>query len=357
MTVALLAFLAGVLLGVGGTGANALLVPVLNLVSGLKVGKIITAGIVSSALLKPATAALYTARKKLNFAVAGYLLLGSLPAALLATWVFVKIAETKVSRHHWDYVFSLLLSICSAALLLSIYKGFALRSRRSGGDFPLPPGSGIRSFAAPRKREAASSAALFFLRRAILFRDSDNGKRNGAEGKYFAVSAAKKGAVFVLGVVSGFLFGLTSIGSGSLTVSFLSLIFPEMDTRELVAIDLLQAAPLSVFAAAGQILFAALDMRLFLVLTLMGFPGMICGWLLSRRLPNLLLKGVIAAVIWLVAADYAYKSGGSVMLVLPATVLGIFAVLLCRRQVSFRREKNSLLSFSAFENENLQRGL
>ncbi|MCL5047291.1 MAG: sulfite exporter TauE/SafE family protein [Firmicutes bacterium] len=347
MTVALLAFLAGVLLGMGGTGANALLVPLLNLFSGLKLSKIITAGILSSAFLKPATAALHTRGKKLNSGIIRFLLLGSLPAALLGTWVFSKIINEKAFHAYWNYAFAVLLSVCAAALMASIYKTSVYQNRRLYTEYR----DASRVAGKNPTRGHPSSQTFGQTRRWLPLSSVYRGVR-GAEVQenadgFSGVSAYKKVAVLILGIASGFLFGLTSIGSGSLTVSFLSLIFPEMSSQDLVAIDLLQAAPLAIFAAAGQLWFASFDMELFLLLTLMGIPGMICGWMLSRKMSNRILKVAIAITIWMVSVEYAYKSGGPALLLLPATVLFIFATLFRRQQISTRRKEEKILLFSA----------
>ena len=58
----------------------------------------------------------------------------------------------------------------------------------------------------------------------------------------------------IVGIVGGLIVGLTSVGSGSLMIVALMLLYPNLTTAELVGTDLVQAIPLVGAAALGHLL-------------------------------------------------------------------------------------------------------
>ena len=64
----------------------------------------------------------------------------------------------------------------------------------------------------------------------------------------------------MIGVAGGFIVGMTSVGSGSLMIVMLMLLYPTLSAREMVGTDLVQAIPLVGAAAVGHILFGHLQL-------------------------------------------------------------------------------------------------
>jgi hypothetical protein len=62
-------------------------------------------------------------------------------------------------------------------------------------------------------------------------------------------------ATLAIGVFGGTVVGLTSVGSGSLMIVFLMLVYPRLSTRALVGTDLVQAVPLVGSAAIAHLFF------------------------------------------------------------------------------------------------------
>src|SRR5919206_4881692 len=90
---------------------------------------------------------------------------------------------------------------------------------------------------------------------------------------------------------------MTSVGSGSLMIVLLMLLYPTLSMRELVGTDLVQAVPLVGSAALGQLIFG--DFRLGLTTSLLigAIPAVYVGAKLSSRAPSWFVRRALAVVL------------------------------------------------------------
>jgi uncharacterized membrane protein YfcA len=103
------------------------------------------------------------------------------------------------------------------------------------------------------------------------------------------------------GAVLGLLVTLTSIGAGSLGVVMLLFLYPlRLTPAKLVATDLAHAIPLAVVAGAGHLILGNVDFSLLGQLLLGSIPGVWVGAHFGGKLPDLVLRLVIAVVLGLV---------------------------------------------------------
>jgi uncharacterized membrane protein YfcA len=91
--------------------------------------------------------------------------------------------------------------------------------------------------------------------------------------------------------------GLTSVGSGSLIIIALMMLYPRLTASQLVGTDLVQAVPLVASAAMGHILFGDFQLQLTTGLLLGCIPGVWVGAHLSARLPGGLVRRALAFVL------------------------------------------------------------
>ena len=77
----------------------------------------------------------------------------------------------------------------------------------------------------------------------------------------------------LVGALGGLLVGVTSVGSGSLIMITLLMLYPALPAVQLVGTDLMQAVPLVLSAAVCNILVNGLDWRIAVPLTLARFPA------------------------------------------------------------------------------------
>ncbi len=342
--VVLTALLAGMLLGLGGNGAGAVTVPFLTFFSGVKLLKAITANMTASVLLRSAAASLYLRNKSFaNYKVVAYILAGAIPSVLLGSWVFAQTVKSLLPPKYLNITLGILLSVCSAALLASALQ------KRSGRQGKKLAYAQVQS--RNLKQNGINSPARQYrgLRKGVYFDNSisvndlafnENKKytkpfrgRGSDSAIPILLSPIMKGSLFILGVISGLLFGITSIGSGSLIISFLSLCFPEMSMQELVTIDLLQAIPVTFLGAMAEFIFIRPDLKLSAILVIVGIPGVFGGWLISRKLDTFKLKYLIAALTGVFGVVYLNKVGSSVLIFATMTLYLLFALF------SFQKKK------------------
>jgi uncharacterized membrane protein YfcA len=140
----------------------------------------------------------------------------------------------------------------------------------------------------------------------------------------------------VVGVLGGLVVGLTSVGSGSLIIIALMVLYPTLTANELVGTDLVQAVPLVASAALGHILFGDFKMEITTSLLLGSIPGVWIGAHLSARAPGGLVRRALAFVLLASSLKLFNISNGTTGLVL-AVVLVFAPVLwmLVRRHYGF----------------------
>jgi uncharacterized membrane protein YfcA len=101
----------------------------------------------------------------------------------------------------------------------------------------------------------------------------------------------------LVGMVGGLIVGMTSVGSGSLMIVLLMLLYPRLATRTMVGTDLVQAIPLVGAAALGHLLYG--DFRLGVTASLLigSVPGVYVGARVSSRAPDRLIRPVLVVVL------------------------------------------------------------
>ena len=98
-----------------------------------------------------------------------------------------------------------------------------------------------------------------------------------------------------IGVLGGFVVGMTSVGSGSLLIVMLMLLYPRLSGSRLVGTDLAQAIPLVGAAALGHVVFGDVHFGLTASLLVGSIPGVYLGARFSSRAPDRLIRPVLVA--------------------------------------------------------------
>jgi uncharacterized membrane protein YfcA len=100
-----------------------------------------------------------------------------------------------------------------------------------------------------------------------------------------------------IGALGGLVVGMTSVGSGSLIIVLLLLLYPSLKASELVGTDLVQAIPLVASAALGHLLFGEFRLGLTASLLLGSIPGVYVGARVSARAPAGLVRRALVLVL------------------------------------------------------------
>jgi uncharacterized membrane protein YfcA len=134
------------------------------------------------------------------------------------------------------------------------------------------------------------------------------------------LSRAGRAATVVLGLVVGFLVGLTSVGSGTLFVAVLVAFYP-LALHRIVGTDVLHAALLTTVAGLAHLSAGNVEGGLMLNLLLGSIPGVWIGATLSTRASLKVLRPILAVVLLISGSKMLDAQSGTTTLV----ALGLFA--------------------------------
>jgi uncharacterized membrane protein YfcA len=103
----------------------------------------------------------------------------------------------------------------------------------------------------------------------------------------------------LVGALGGLLVGITSVGSGSLIMVALLLLYPTLSAVRLVGTDLVQAVPLVLAAAIGHVLNEGVVWAVLIPLVLGGTPGTFLGARLAGWVSQSVIRRGIVIVLLL----------------------------------------------------------
>jgi adenylyl-sulfate kinase len=253
----------------------------------------ISSDLVASFVMKPAGAFVHLRAKTVNVELVKFLCLGSVPAAFIGAWV----VSVQPRGEDLD---TLLKTLLGLALLLAA-AGLVLRALFQMWQNALPLGEGRAQPSRPQ----------------VVLRPIPT---------------------IVLGAVAGFIVGITSVGSGSIIIVALLLIYPGLKASALVGTDLTQAIPLVGAAALGHLLFGEFDASITASLLLGAIPGAFIGAHISSRAPGGVIRRALAVLLLASGLRLLGLSTDLVLLVaIGALVGGSIAWVAIRRTVKWSR--------------------
>jgi uncharacterized membrane protein YfcA len=103
----------------------------------------------------------------------------------------------------------------------------------------------------------------------------------------------------LVGALGGLLVGITSVGSGSLIMVALLLLYPTLSAVRLVGTDLVQAVPLVLAAAIGHVLNEGVAWEVLIPLVIGGTPGTFLGARLAGWVSQSVIRRGIVMVLFL----------------------------------------------------------
>ncbi len=149
-----------------------------------------------------------------------------------------------------------------------------------------------------------------------------------------------------VGAVGGALVGLTSVGSGSVIMVTLLLLYPGLQAVRLVGTDLVQAVPLVMAAAVSHVIVSGVDWGVLLPLIIGATPGIFIGSKIANRMPQKIIRRGIVFLLFITGLNLL---GVNPVVALAAgvagLVLGTFAwEALRRRYRSAARARDAKMS-------------
>ena len=244
--------LVGVVVGLTGMGGGALMTPMLMFFFHVNPLAAVSSDLVTTAVMKPFGGAVHARHGALNRRMVLWLAMGSIPSAFAG--VLILRALGGGSRLDDVVSFALGIALLVAAVLLVVKAWIALRERAHG--------------AIVQSEVGVNDVEI----RPIL--------------------------TVLVGVLGGLVVGMTSVGSGSLIIVLLLLVYPTLQSSRLVGTDLVQAVPLVAAAALGHLLFGDFQLGISLSLIVGSVPGVILGAYASSRAPGGVIRRVLVIVLF-----------------------------------------------------------
>ena len=245
--------LAGVMVGLTGMGGAALVTPMLVLFFNVPAAAAVSSDVVASAVMKPVGAFVHIRHSTVHWGIVGWLSAGSIPGVLIGTLIFAIVSDTEGVEDTIRVWIGLVLIL---ALVAMVGRAFVpARATRLRGPAPM-------------------------------------------EGTNAAVRIAP---TIILGFLVGLLVGTTSVGSGSLIVITMLLLYPLLRPSVLVGTDLTQAVPMLVVGAIAHAGIGGVDWAVTASLLVGQIPGVWLGARMSSRYDGLALRWLLMVILAAIA--------------------------------------------------------
>jgi uncharacterized protein len=291
--VALAGLIVGFAVGLTGMGGGALMTPVLVLIFGVQPLAAVSSDLVASLLMKPLGALVHVGKRTVRWPLVRWLSVGSVPGAFLGV-TFLKLLGrgTTVQNVVQLALGSVLLLSVSALTVKWLIDWFGRGSRP---DLVVEEPFAVRPL-----------------------------------------------ATALVGLVVGFIVGITATGSGTLIIVALLFIYPRMRGSQAVGTDLTQAIPMVGAAALGHVLFGDFRLALTLSIVVGAIPGVLAGSAVSARSSTSWLRGALCVVLLASAMKLLNVPTLVLGTVLLAAVIGAGAVALAVRRGATRPQQRPM---------------
>ena len=258
--------------------------PMLVIFFGVDPVTAVSSDLVVSLVMKPFGAGVHAKQGTVNYQLVKWLCLGSVPSAFAGSWLLDALGGDDVSA------------------MVKVYLGVAL----------------------------LVAAASMVVRHQINRRRNQHIPSKGAQHAL----VVKPVPTLMIGIVGGLIVGMTSVGSGSLIIVALLLLYPSLATGQLVGTDLVQAVPLVAAAALGHYFFGNIEFDLAGSLMLGAIPGVMIGARISSRAPDHIIRPILVVVLIASGAKLLDAPNGLVLGFIGAMVIAglVIALQAARRR-------------------------
>jgi uncharacterized protein len=246
--------LVGTLIGLTGMGGGSLMTPILVLLLGMQPSLAVGTDLMYASLTKAVGTVQHLRQGQVRFRPGLWVAAGSVPASLAATAVIGALLRNNgtVAEHVISRTLAITLLVVAALLLLQ----------------PL-----LRRHLWPQDPPPVAHPRLQTLRRIRPL------------------------LLVAVGVVVGFLVGLTSVGAGSLVMVALLLFFPRWPMSRRIGTDVFQGFMLSAAAGAAHLGLGTVNLSVVGLLLIGSIPGVLIGTRLTKVIPEVVLRPAVAGVL------------------------------------------------------------
>ena len=292
--VALAGLFVGFVVGLTGMGGGALMTPILVLLFKIEPLAAVSSDIVASMIMKPIGGSVHFRRGSVNKELVKWLVMGSIPSAFLGVVLLKTLGQGAALQGVVKTSLGVALLVVAAGLVI---RPLLTRSRKPG-DSMMP-------------------------------------------------IQVKKVPTLLIGIAGGLIVGLTSVGSGSLMIILLLMLYPSFKLSELVGTDLVQAVPLVASAALGHVLFGDFKLALTASILVGAIPGVFIGAQLSSRAPDHVIRPALIIVLLASASKLLGASNQLAAIAVALTAVVMVAVSLGLKARRKAGDQKSLLGANA----------
>jgi uncharacterized protein len=250
-------FAVGFIVGMTGVGGGSLMTPILVLFFNVKPSLAVGTDLLYAAITKGSGIWVHNNKGTVDWQTVKYLSIGSLPAALVTLWTLGWLEARGV-----DYQRAITTALGVALILTSV--------------------------------------AIVTKNRVIEYGRSP--RFLGLRERYWA---AKVPLTVLAGLIIGILVTLSSVGAGALGTVMLFFLYPNWDTKRIVGTDLAHAVPLTLVAGLGHARLGSVDYQMLASLLVGSLPGIYLGSHLGIRLPDAVVRPVLAGMLLFVGLKFA----------------------------------------------------
>lgn len=250
---AIAGFLVGVLVGVTGVGGGSLMTPILIVLFGVSPATAVGTDLLFAAATKTVGSLVHGFNRTIEWRVVRRLAIGSVPATVLALIVLSLLQMSTGGARH------VITAILTVAILLT--------------------------------------AGVLIARNWISALYAE--RLGNLDERSIAILTVAMGAML------GILVTFSSVGAGAIGVTALVLLYPRLSMSRIVGSDIAHAVPLTLVAGLGHGAMGSLDLHTLVSLLAGSFPGVFVGSSISARVPDLVLRYVLATVLIVLGATLA----------------------------------------------------
>jgi uncharacterized protein len=281
-TVAVGGLIVGFVVGLTGMGGGALMTPMMILVFHVQPLAAVSSDLVASMIMKPVGGFVHLRKGTVNKELVKWLVIGSVPSAFCGVLLLRAIGHVETTQTVVKTSLGIALLLAAGAMVAKALLDLRKRQRAklTSGGGPLVAGP--------------------FVIKPI--------------------------PTLITGVIGGLVVGMTSVGSGSLMIVSLLLMYPMLRASQLVGTDLVQAVPLVASASLGHILFGDFQFSLTASLLIGALPGVYVGAKVSSSAPGGIVRR--ALVVVLLASALKLLNASNTMLVIVLVAVAIIGPLL-----------------------------
>jgi uncharacterized membrane protein YfcA len=247
-------FFVGLLVGQTGMGGGSLVTPILVLAFGVAPATAVGTDLLYASITKAVGTVVHGAHHTVRWSIVARLAAGSVPAT---------IATVLVISH------------------------FNLNSRIASGVITTMLGVML----------LITAVALLFRRRLLSL---------GGNWLELVPERQTSNLTVAVGAVLGVLVTVSSVGAGAIGVTVLLLLYPRLPMARIVGSDIAHAVPLTLVAGLGHLMLGSVNVPMLMSLLTGSIPGIVLGSLFAVRVPDAVLRPVLAATLAVVGGTLVF---------------------------------------------------